>query len=420
MNGEKEPIMKYIVDGDVVLSQPLDGPLSAHILAFAQWARDQGYSWASRYRQVLLAACFSRWLGQQAISIRRVSAEQSARYLRSRARRAQIHRGDIAALSHFVDFLQRDGVIRPKKVAPRRPSPVERETHAFETYLRDERMLAEATITYYVTFVREFLAHRFGRGRVRFARLCAGDVVRFVQRRASRLHLKRAKQLTTALRAFLRYVRYRGDFTQDLVTAVPSVANWSMPSIPRAIPEASVRQLLASINRQTARGRRDYAILLLLARLGLRASEVAFLELDDLNWEGGQVTVRGKRGTRAALPVPADVGAAIAAYLRHGRPRSACRRVFLRAHAPIRGFVGPSAIDCIVRDALERAGVNAPTKGAHQFRHGLATQMLRRGASLTEIGEVLRHRSPETTTIYAKVDLDALRTLALPWPGGAR
>jgi site-specific recombinase XerD len=412
--------MKCIVNNDVVLSQPMDGPLSAHIRAFAQWARDEGYARGSRYRHVLLAACFSRWLGQQAISIRRISAEHSARYLRSRARRVQIHRGDAAALGHFVDFLRHDGVIRSMTVARPPQSPVDRAAQAFEHYLRDERVLAEATITYYVRFVREFLTDRFGRGRVTLGRLCAGDVVGFVQRRASRLHVKRAKQLTTALRAFLHYVRYRGDITHDLVAAVPSVANWSMPSIPRAIPAASVRQLLASINRQTAKGRRDYAILLLLARLGMRASEVAFLELDDLDWEGGQITVQGKRGARAALPIPTDVGAAIAAYLRHGRPHSSCRRVFLRTQAPIRGFAGASAIGRVVQDALERAGVKAPTKGAHQFRHGLATQMLRRGLSLTEIGEVLRHRSPETTTIYAKVDLDALRTLALPWPGGAR
>jgi len=412
--------MKCIVNDDVVLSQPLAGPLSTHIPAVAQWARDQGYALVSRYRHVLLAACFSRWLGQRAITIRRVSDEHLARYLRARARGVQIHRGDSAALRHFLDFLRHDGVIRSKKIPSGPQSPADRKAHAFETYLRDERRLAEATITYYVTFVREFLADRFGRGHVTLACLSAGDVVRFVQRRASRLHVKRAKQLTTALRAFLHYGRYQGAITEDLVAAVPSVANWSMPSVPRAIPAESVRQLLASINRQTARGRRDYAILLLLARLGLRASEVAFLELDDLNWEGGQVTVRGKRGARAALPLPADVGAAIAAYRRHGRPRSSSRRVFLRAHAPSCGFAGPSAIACVVRDALERASVKAPTRGAHQFRHGLATQMLRRGASLTEIGEVLRHRSPETTTIYAKVDLDALRTLALPWPGGAR
>jgi integrase/recombinase XerD len=218
----------------------------------------------------------------------------------------------------------------------------------------------------------------------------------------------------------LHYARHRGDITLDLAAAIPSVANWSMSSIPRAIPADAVRQLLASINRQTAMGRRDYAILLLLARLGLRASEVAGLELDDLDWEAGQLTVRGKRGRRAALPLPVDVGAAIAAYLRRGRPRTTSRRVFLRRRAPLHGFDHASAIGCVVRHALERAGISAPTKGAHQFRHGLATQMLRGGASLTEIGEILRHRSPETTTIYAKVDLDALRTIALPWPGGAR
>jgi site-specific recombinase XerD len=158
----------------------------------------------------------------------------------------------------------------------------------------------------------------------------------------------------------------------------------------------------------------------LLARLGLRASEVVFLELDDIDWEAGQVRVRGKRGQRTALPLPAEVGKAIAAYLRHGRPRSPSRRVFVRVHAPIRGFLGASAIGSLVRHALVRAEVSAPTKGAHQFRHALATQMLRHGASLTEIGEVLRHRRPQTTTIYAKVDLEALRALALPWPGGVR
>ena len=181
-----------------------------------------------------------------------------------------------------------------------------------------------------------------------------------------------------------------------------------------------MRQLLASIDRRTAIGRRDYAILLLLARLGLRSGEVAFLELDDIDWSAGQLSVRGKGGQRTELPLPADVGKAIAAYLRHGRPRSTSRRVFLRGKAPIRGFLGQCGIGSIVRHSLQRAGIDAPTTGAHQFRHGLATEMLRQGASLSEIGEVLGHRHPQTTTIYAKVDLKALRTLALPWPGGVR
>ncbi|MBI4485227.1 MAG: tyrosine-type recombinase/integrase, partial [Acidobacteria bacterium] len=269
-------------------------------------------------------------------------------------------------------------------------------------------------------FIRGFLTDRFGHGPVTLARLNAGDVVRFVQRQAPRLHLKRAKLLTSALRSFLQYVRYRGDIALDLAAAVPAVANWSMTSIPRAIPAEQVRQLLASIRRRTAIGRRDYAIVLLLARLGLRASEVAFLELDDVDWNAGRVSVRGKGGQRTALPLPADVGAAIVAYLRHGRPRSTSRRVFLRSKAPIRGFLTQCAIGSLVRHALQRAGIDAPTTGAHQFRHALATQMLRHGASLTEIGEVLRHRSPQSTTIYAKVDLKALRPLALPWPGGAQ
>lgn len=412
--------MKHIIDDQVVLSRPLEGPLATQIAAFARYAREEGYALQSRYRRVLLAAGFSRWLGQQAVRLRRVSSEDPKRYLRSRARRVQVHNGDAAALRQFLGFLRRYGVIPPEKVSPRRLTPVEQEARAFEHYLRNERALARVTCLNYVPFVRGFLTDRFGRGPVALSRLCAGDVVRFVQRQAPHLHLKRAKLLTSALRSFLRYARYRGEVTLDLAAAVPVVANWSMPSIPRAIGADQVRQLLASIDRRIAMGRRDYAVLLLLARLGLRSGEVAFLELDDIDWDAGQVSVRGKGGHRTALPLPAVVGEAIAAYLRHGRPRSTDRRVFLRSKAPIRGFLSQCAIGSIIRHALQRAGIKAPTTGAHQFRHALATQMLRHGASLTEIGEVLRHRSPQTTTIYAKVDLNALRTLALPWPGGAR
>ena len=188
----------------------------------------------------------------------------------------------------------------------------------------------------------------------------------------------------------------------------------------RAIAPDQVRAMLTSINRHTAVGRRDYAILLLLARLGMRSSEVVFLELKDINWKDGSPSVRGKGGRRLQLPLPIAVGEAIVAYVRHGRPPSSNRRVFLRAKAPMRGFLGPSAVGSIVRHALLRAAIDAPTRGAHQFRRGLATNMLRHGVSLSEIGELLGHSSPETTKIYTKVDLDALRSLAMPWPGGAQ
>lgn len=412
--------MKYVINDQIVLSQPLAGPLAAYIPPFGQWASEQGYARYSIYRQVLLAGCFSRWLEQRGVSMRQVSSEHPKQYLQYRARRQRIARGDGAALKQLLDYLRRREVIPAEKVRKRRLVPAERCAQAFEQYLCQERALANATVLNYVPLIREFLTDRFGNGPVRLSRLGASDVIGFVQRQARRLHLKRAKLMTTALRSFLQYARYRGDITLDLAAAVPVVANWSMTSIPRAVPAKEVRRLLSNIGQGTAIERRDYAIFLLLSRLGLRASEVVFLELNDIDWNAGCLHVRGKGGRRIDLPLLTDVGEAIAAYLREGRPPSASRRVFLRAKAPNRGFQGPSAVSCIVRRAIERTGINAPTKGAHQFRHALAMQMLHQGASLGEIGEVLGHRSPETTKIYAKVDLDALRPLAFPWPGGAR
>jgi len=413
--------MKCIIDNQIVLSQVPEGPLAAQIGPFSRSLSELGYTLDSTHRQVLLAACFSRWLEQQGVPLRHISSDHPPRYLRYRARQVRPCRGDVAALRHLLDFLRGERVIRTEKRETARPlTPAQRCTQAYEQHLREARGLARATIINYVPFIHSFLQARFGDGPVTLSRLCARDVVGFVQRQAPRLHPKRAKLLTSALRSFLQYVRYRGNTKLDLTAAVPVVANWSMSSIPRAIGADQVRRLLASIDRRTAIGRRDYAILLLLARLGLRSGEVAFLELENIDWNAGRLSVRGKSGPRSELPLPAEVGQAIAAYLRHGRPHSTSRRVFLRAKAPIRGFRGASGVGSIVRHRLQHAGLEAPTYGAHQFRHGLATEMLRHGASLGEIGELLGHHSPETTKIYTKVDLDALRTLALPWPGGAR
>jgi integrase/recombinase XerD len=411
--------MKNVIIDGVVLSCALEGALAAHIGSFARWVDEQGYRLCSIHRQVLSAARFSRWLGQNGVRLRSVSLQHVERYLRYRRRRVRVRRGDAAGLRHLIEFLRREGVVSSEKVTAPRPTGVERCAQEYEQHLREERVLATATVLNYAPFVRCFLKGRFGNGRVQLSRLCAGDIIRFVQRQARRLRPKRAKLLTSALRSFLQYARYRGDVTVDLAAAVPVVPNWSMASLPRAIEPDQVRQLLTSVDRRDAIGRRDYAILLLLARLGVRSGEVAFLELDDIDWNVGRLSVHGKNG-RSELPLSGEVGQAIAAYLRRGRPVTASRRVFLRAKAPVRGFQGASGISSLVRHSLKRAGIDAPSFGAHQFRHGLATQMLRRGASLREIGEVLGHRHPQTTLIYAKVDIAALRTLALPWPGGAR
>jgi len=247
--------MKCIIENQVFLSQPPVGPIAAQIGSFAKSMGKEGYSLVSIHRQVFLAACFSRWLKRRGIRLRSICSDHPAQYLRYRARHARPGRGDAAALRHLMGFLRSDGLIPAEKKVACRPIPAERCAQAFGQYLLEERALAHATIINYVPFIRSFLEVRFGSGRVELSRLCASDVVRFVQRQAPRLRMKRAKLMTTALRSFLNYGRYLGEVSLDLAAAVPIVANWSMTSIPRAISAEHVRQLLASIDQRTSVGR---------------------------------------------------------------------------------------------------------------------------------------------------------------------
>ena len=224
--------------------------------------------------------------------------------------------------------------------------------------------------------------------------------------------------MTSALRGFLRFLYFRGDIDSDLASSVPTVADWKMSELPKSLEPEEVERLLQNCDRCTAIGRRDYGVLILLARLGLRAGEVVAMALDDIDWEAGLITIRGKGARHDQLPIPQDVGDALATYLRQARPRCDTRRVFVRVRAPHRGFSSSVAIANIVRRALRRAGLDPIRKGAHLLRHCLATKMLQRGACLAEIGQILRHSTPNTTEIYTKVDLAALGILAQPWPGG--
>lgn len=402
------------------LAHTPEGPLAEHIGAFTSSLVAQGFAAYSAHLCTRLVADFSRWLMRRHIGLSEITSGHADQYLRYRARHQRPRRGDSAALRRLLNFLRERGMAAPTPTPVTEVSPTQQLANEFAAYLRQERVLAAATIVYYVSFARQFLTERFGGRPVELGRLCAADVVGFVQRQAANLHLKRAKMMTTALRSFLQYARYRGDIDIDLVAAVPTVANWSMPSIPRAIAPDHVRRVLAYRDGRPVAGPRDHAILMLLARLGLRAGEIAALTLDDIDWEAGRVRVCGKGGRECRLPLPADVGEAVAGYLQYARPTSASRCLFLRTRAPIRGLKQTATVVSIVERALARAGVDSPRRGAHQFRHALASQMLREGASLSEIAQVLRHRSPQTTTIYAKVDLGALRALALPWPGGAQ
>lgn len=415
--------MKRTYDEALALAKSATGPLSADLSAFVAWLIEQDYSTWCTHLKARRAVDFDRWLANQGVDLAELADAHIARYRRDRSRpgcagRVKTWRNELQALRHLLQFLRSRGVC---SVVPVETLPADEVVAAFERYLQGERGLAAGTIRYYRSFSRQFLAERFGKRPVDFTALRAADVIDFVQRQAARMAPRVLKLVITALRAFFRYAQYRGEVGPHLIAAVPAVAAWSTtPSLPRAITAEHARRAIESCSPHTAVGRRDRAVLLLLARLGLRSGEIRSLMLDDVDWDTGGLRVRGKGRRECLLPLPADVGQAIAAYLQDGRPASADRHLFLRARAPIRGFLaGADGVGSIVKHALERTGVDTSHRGAHQFRHALAVQMLQRGASLPEIGELLRHRSPQTTTIYARVDLGALRALALPWPGSA-
>ena len=394
------------------------GPLSEHLDAYAGAVAEQGYAPHSIRQQIVAIADFSQWLKRKQIAVRALDSKVLDRFLRLHSRQHRVRRGDPRTLERLLAMLRQTGVVKPHR--PVVDNAQSRIISEFRRYLLHECGRSPATLLNYVPVIEQFLSERFRNRAPNFARLRAPDVTGFVMRYARRLSPLRAGLMVTALRSFFRYLRHRGAIATDLAGCVPTVPNWSLSTLPRFLPAATVEHILKRCDRKTSVGRRNHAILLLLARLGVRAGEVVGLTLDDIDWSTGQIAIRGKGGKSAPLPLAADVGAALAAYLRHDRPRSATRRVFLRHRAPLAGFANSSTISSVVRRALKHAGVESAHTGAHVLRHSLATSLLRQGGSLDEIGELLRHQSPNTTAIYAKVDVAALHTLALPWPGGGR
>lgn len=394
------------------------GPLSEHLDAYAASIAEQGYGQSSIRQQIVVIAEFSRWLKQKHVDIQDLDSKVVGRFLRLRRKQQRVRRGDPKTLYRLLTMLCQIGIVKPQP--PIADDAQSRITNEFRNYLLQERGLSPLTLLNYAPVVEQFLSERFHNRAPNLATLRAPDVTGFVTRHAHQLSPMRAKLMVTALRSFFGYLRYRGAIATDLAGCVPTVPNWSLSTIPRFLPASEVERVLKSCDRKTAVGRRNHAILLLLARLGVRAGEVVGLNLDDIDWSTGQISIRGKGGKSAQLPLADDVGAALAAYLRHDRPRSATRRLFIRHRAPLVGFGNSSTISSLVRRALKHAGVESAHTGAHVLRHSLATNLLKQGGSLDEIGELLRHQSPNTTAIYAKVDITALHTLALPWPGSGR
>lgn len=399
----------------VELSQvAVSGPLEKHAEGFAGWLAWQGYAPSVVVIHVRLLGHVSRWLeagGLDASALDQAAGEEFLAWRRAAGRSAKLR---IGTLEPLLDYLRGIG-------ATPVPVPVPSATEAdallarYAGYLAAERGLSAKTIARHVMAVGPFLAALDLDGQPDLSWLTAAGVTDFVVAQA-RQRPGTLSHLVTGLRSFLRFLHVDGLTAAGLAEAVPTAARWKLAGLPKALPAGQVDAMVASCDEGTAVGLRDLAVLKLLSRLGLRVSEVAGLRLEDIDWQRGEVTVTGKGSKAERLPLPADVGAAIVAYLREGRPRTSRREVFLCARGPHRPM-SRGAVTNVAARAARKAGLG--TIHGHALRHTAATAMLDAGGSLAEIGQVLRHDHALTTAIYAKVDITALRTIALSWPGAA-
>ena len=394
------------------------GPLTVHAEGFAAELSRLGYTRLSAQAPLLLMAQLSRWLVEQPYDVPlppQVICDFVASHGPTLASGDPVYSvtrssGPVALM---VEHLRSAGVVGP--CVQVESTLVETLLASYSDYMVTERGLADSTVSRNVDAVRGFVAARMIDGRLDLAGLTAADVSAFMLEVARERPAATAQRTATALRSVLRFLHTTGILNASLVGAVPSVACWQQTSLPRGLEPDEVAGLLASCDRRTRAGRRDFAVLLLLARLGLRSGEVARLTLDDVDWRVGEIVVDGKGARRDRLPLPDDVGRAVVAYLQRGRPATAQgREVFVRLRAPHRRLTS-SAVSHVVTAAGQRAGLRQVS--AHRLRHTAASQLLAAGAPLTEIGQLLRHRKAATTAIYAKVDREALRGLARPWPG---
>ena len=396
---------------------PLD-PLDFHVESFLKQLRASGYASRTLRRKRWIATIFVRWTRRKQLAIRDLNEANIAAFLKRSPRRRKARAAfELSVLRPFLAHLRMEGCVR-SSTACMQPSAVEDVLLRYLEYLRNERGLAQNSLNVYSAFVHDFLRAQTALESAGFARLDARVIQDFLLDRTRDRSSEYCRLLAISLRSFLRFLFLHGETAIDLSLCVPSVRKWRQAAVPPFLSAEEVERLLSATDRTTPGGRRDYAILLLLARLGLRAGEVVRLNLEDIRWRTAEIIVPGKGPVSDRLPLLSDIGEALTVYLRKDRGQSPSRRVFLRMIAPRVGLTGPAAIGGVVRQAFARAGINRTGRGAaHLFRHSLATRMIRQGASIGEIAEILRHRSQSTTQIYAKVDFETLREVARPWPG---
>jgi integrase/recombinase XerD len=400
-----------------VLQRLRGGPLGPYMDGIASVLFELGYprQWTGQ-RQLHLLGELGQWLERLGLGVEDLNEHRIDEFLHQPAQQRVSIRHTRAVLRLLLGHLRETGILSVPRVETD-DSPLGRIEQEFTRYLVEQRGLVQTTVNRQLAAMRLFLGERFGTGPLLLSEVTVADVTQFVLRSCRPGTVRRGEALVSALRSFFRFLHLRGDIAVDLAAAVPRAAYWRLSGLPKSLPAEQVKRLVESCDRSRPVGQRNYALLLLLARLGLRAGEIVALRLEDLDWHSGELTVRGKGRRLDRLPMLQEVGEALVTYIRYGRPRCSTRRVFVRSTAPYRELGHASTVSSIVKRALEHAGLNPASKGAHLLRHSLATELLRQEASLGEIGQILRHRRPSTTEIYAKVDLEALRTLAQPWPG---
>lgn len=393
----------------------VEGPLEPYARGLGRKLAEQGYSRESAARHLRLMGQLSSWLSARGLDAGALTWSRAEEFVSERRAAGCGARVSLSAMGPLLDHLRGAGAVC---LTPVPAAPADQLLAAYGGYLAGERALAERSIGDYARVARQFLAwwSRRGGGELALAQLTAGDVTAFVLEEHGRGSAASARRVVTGLRSLLRYLHVEGHIAGQLAPAVLAVPGWRGSTPQRGLAAGEVARLLASFDRRTALGRRDYAMVMVMARLGLRAGEVAAIELDDIDWRAGELTVAGKGDRRERLPVPADVGQALAGYCQRGRPGTSCRALFLRARAP-RTKLSADAVTSAVHRAAARAGM--PGVGAHRLRHTAATQMLRAGGSLFEVGAVLRQRRSSVTAVYAKVSPAALRLVARRWPGSA-
>ena len=389
------------------------GPLAQYAAAFEEALEAAGYTPLSTASVMRAVSNLSIWLEEQTLEAADLDADRIEEFIRYRRSAGFVAPPPLQTLKGMLRMVEASGVaIVSRPTGP--ASATEDLLSSFRTYLLDERGLATCTADAYALRARRFLAGR--PGSVCIADLRAKDVTDAVLRESTTWSVGATQYFVAGVRSFLRFCFAEGLIPSDLSAAALTVTGRRTSTLPKGISRADADALLGSCDRRHAEGRRDYAILVTLLRLGLRASEVAAMSLDDIDWRAGLVVVHGKGRRDDSLPLPDDVGRALTGYLQRGRPPTERRELFLRIVAPI-GPLGRGGVACIVRRACGRAGI-API-GPHRLRHTLACDMVTAGVPLPEISQVLRHRSISSTANYARVDVDALRTLAQPWPGSA-